>query len=272
MPEKKDHFEVIELLKSLEETPERDRGAARRGRSQFLQYANQVVSPGGFFRLNLYIRTLIIGLLLVVVLLGSSGIIVASAHEALPGDPLYPIKLWWEGVQHDLADDRLKHLRLHLDFAEERLRELSVIDQAEAPEAIINLQEHLREVEKELLEIGDEDLHNRFDQALGSYQSIIGPVDDFADPEVNDDDEPLSTDDPIELEVNGEEDVESTPDQNRIKTPVERDDEPDDNVPSDNGSDDEHDDDEHDDDEKDDDDHSDGEDDEESNSSDEKDK
>ncbi|MFN8595537.1 MAG: DUF5667 domain-containing protein [Anaerolineae bacterium] len=80
------------------------------------------------------------GLVMLIVLVAlSSSVLVASA-QALPNDPLYPVKLAVEQFQIAVSPDRLARSELSLSFASERLAEVQrLIDRgraAEAPQAL----------------------------------------------------------------------------------------------------------------------------------------
>jgi len=59
---------------------------------------------------------------LLILLLTVAG--VAAAGNAIPGDPLYPVKRLHESVQLTLTDDAISRAELHADFAERRVDEL----------------------------------------------------------------------------------------------------------------------------------------------------
>lgn len=70
--------------------------------------------------------TLIALVLAFAVVFGGSGAVAVAAQEALPNDPLYPVKLWTEDVRVNLAFDQETRANLLLDFANRRTNELAV--------------------------------------------------------------------------------------------------------------------------------------------------
>lgn len=84
------------------------------------------------FSSRVWLRGLV-ALIIVVVL--SSSVLVASA-QALPNDPLYPLKLAVEQLQLTLSPDQLARSELNLNFAGERLAEVQrLIDRGRAMDA-----------------------------------------------------------------------------------------------------------------------------------------
>ncbi|NSW53780.1 MAG: hypothetical protein HPY85_14860 [Anaerolineae bacterium] len=71
---------------------------------------------------------------------------VYAAQSSLPGDALYPVKIWSEEVRLDASQDPDQDLALHLVFADRRIGEmLALTQQGQAPDNELNiaLQTHL---------------------------------------------------------------------------------------------------------------------------------
>ncbi len=131
----------LELRRSLDQlkpVPPRDPDVTARGRAQFLTQARTLrptVSAKPFWRQigwNIFpqkevrMSTLMALVLALAVAFGGSGAVAVAAQEALPNDPLYPVKLWTEDVRVNLAFDQETRANLLLDFANRRANELTV--------------------------------------------------------------------------------------------------------------------------------------------------
>lgn len=141
--------EMDELLKLLQETPERDPRVVEQGRARYIAEVNEMFtssSPNsswlekvmmiGIFRQNrennsmsrtmkLSYSIALVALLLIFFLFSGAGITAYAAQSALPGDALYSLKTSIEQAQVRLAADAAKIAELHLEFAERRLVEIS---------------------------------------------------------------------------------------------------------------------------------------------------
>ncbi len=124
------------MFDALKETPERDPARVAKGREQFLAQAKQIsgqtVSVSWLSRLKdvfgparpaLQLSTLTIALVIGILLLGFSSSVVA-AQQAQPDQLLYPYRLWLEDQRLALTSNPESRLKLHLQYAEERLEEL----------------------------------------------------------------------------------------------------------------------------------------------------
>ena len=127
---------LFDMFDALKETPERDPARAAKGREQFLAQAKQIsgqtVSVSWLSRLKdvfgparpaLQLSTLTIALVIGILLLGFSSSVVA-ARQAQPDQLLYPYRLWLEDQRLALTSNPESRLKLHLQYAEERLEEL----------------------------------------------------------------------------------------------------------------------------------------------------
>ena len=127
---------LFDMFDALKETPERDPARATKGREQFLTQAEQIsrqtVSVSWFSRLKdvfgparpaLQLSTLTIALVIGMLLLGFSSSVVA-AQQAQPDQLLYPYRLWLENQRLALTSNPESRVKLHLQYAEDRLEEL----------------------------------------------------------------------------------------------------------------------------------------------------
>jgi hypothetical protein len=133
--------ETIEALQSIQDVPERPQAQIERGKAAFLAEAeaisSQPVSISPFQRLinsmtqpkpQLRLSTLTIAIIFAAVLLISFSGSVVAARRALPEQPLYPYKLWLEDQRLALTSSKDAQIDLHLDYAEERLREYQALE------------------------------------------------------------------------------------------------------------------------------------------------
>ena len=157
--------QLSEELAPLKKVPERNPQAAARGRAQFLEQAASLApkaaTPGvkqtrrgksfGFMALfgkspaALAVRLVLI-IAIAAGLLGAGGAAaVYAARDSLPGDSLYPVKIWGEDLQLAFARSPESVLDLNLAFAERRITEISAImdeDEGLAAQAMLRLQHH----------------------------------------------------------------------------------------------------------------------------------
>ncbi len=66
------------------------------------------------------------GIALVVVIGGTAGVVFAS-QSSLPGDWMYPVKLWGDDLRIDLTADPAEQLDLEIQIAAERLQEMQYV-------------------------------------------------------------------------------------------------------------------------------------------------
>lgn len=133
--------ETIEALQNLQEVPERPQEQIERGKAAFLtqakQISNQPVSISPLQRLinsfrqprtNMRLSTLTIAIIFAAALLISFSGSVYAARYALPDDILYSYKLWLEDQRLAFTPGKETQIELHLDYAEERLREYQALN------------------------------------------------------------------------------------------------------------------------------------------------
>jgi len=127
---------LLDMFEALKETPERDPARAAQSREQFLAQAKEIstktVSVSWFSRLKdvfgpgrpaLQLSTLTIAIVIGMLLLGFSSSVVA-ARQAQPDQILYPYKLWLEDQRLALTSNPESRVKLHLQYAEDRLEEI----------------------------------------------------------------------------------------------------------------------------------------------------
>lgn len=135
----KPELELLRSLAQLKPVPPRDPNVTARGRAQFLAQAeilHPAVSAEPFWRQigwkNIFpqkevrVSTLIALVLAFAVAFGGSGAVAVAAQDAMPNNPLYPVKLWTEDVQVNLAFDPETRANLLLDFADRRATEVTL--------------------------------------------------------------------------------------------------------------------------------------------------
>jgi len=213
---------TIQILRTLKETPPRDEDAVTRGRQAFLTQAQQISDQpvsipllkrliNGFSRPKVQMRfsTLTIGIILGVLLLTFSSSAYA-ARLSKPGQFLYPFKLWLEDSRMSLTKQTDQQIDLHLIYAEERLKELSVPDNvystSDIDRAMNNLSSHLDAVNSLMSEVeSDDGQQERLDMILREYQQIENQEGDIEFEEIQDGDSSSSEQDGIPGEENGSE-------------------------------------------------------------------
>jgi hypothetical protein len=85
-------------------------------------------------------------LIAIVILFGGGGATALAAQDSLPGDLLYPVKIWSENNQLTLASTNQHRLELTLGFSNQRVVEMTRLQAAgkDIPESAgLRLQEHL---------------------------------------------------------------------------------------------------------------------------------
>lgn len=135
----KPELELLRSLDQLKSVPPRDPNVTARGRAQFLAQAETLrsaVSAEPFWRQigwkNIFpqkevrVPTLIALVLAFAVALGGSGAVAVAVQDAMPNDPLYPVKLWTEEVQVNLTFDPETRANLLLDLANRRATEVTL--------------------------------------------------------------------------------------------------------------------------------------------------
>jgi len=213
---------AIQILRTLKETPPRDEDAVTRGRQAFLTQAQQISDQpvsipllkrliNGFSRPKVQMRfsTLTIGIILGVLLLTFSSSAYA-ARLSKPGQFLYPFKLWLEDSRMSLTKQTDQQIDLHLIYAEERLKELSVPDNvystSDIDRAMNNLSSHLDAINNLMGdEEGDHGQKEQLDKILLEYQQLESQENDVEFEEQIDGNSSSSEQDDIPVEEHGSE-------------------------------------------------------------------
>ncbi|HMN13075.1 MAG TPA: DUF5667 domain-containing protein, partial [Bellilinea sp.] len=137
-------FEIVSLVKKLQQSPERDQRAATGGRAIFLAEAQMYPLPVSippkrrhiewktfFFRkANPKMATISTLILIFTLLFGGTGATVYAAQNSLPDETLYPVKLMTEDIRVGLSPRSDDRLELALQFAQKRLDEMLAMNQA----------------------------------------------------------------------------------------------------------------------------------------------
>ncbi|MBP1692548.1 MAG: hypothetical protein H6Q37_431 [Chloroflexi bacterium] len=149
MIKKSDNQDVLDpqlkaYLDQLRPTPERDPGAAARGKADFTSEVDRLFgtppqeTPVTVFQLisaklaalqmrntlPTAITAIMAGIVILFILTGGAVITASAAQSALPGDALYPLKTRLEQSQTQLTSSASRQVTLHLQFAERRLDEV----------------------------------------------------------------------------------------------------------------------------------------------------
>lgn len=141
---------LLDQLQVLKEQPRRDPKAAAQARSAYLSQVSDLIQEHARDQSKVaqkvglpesIARTLQAAFsprrpvyalawlaLLVVFLFAAGGISVAAAQNSLPGETLYPVKVFSEGVQHWLRPAPQQQVRLALEFANRRVEEMISLD------------------------------------------------------------------------------------------------------------------------------------------------
>lgn len=137
-------FEIVSLVKKLQQSPERDQRAATGGRAIFLAEAQMYPLPVSitpkrrhiewktFFsrKANPKMATISTLILIFTLLFGGTGATVYAAQNSLPDETLYPVKLMTEDIRVGLSPRSDDRLELALQFAQKRLDEMLAMNQA----------------------------------------------------------------------------------------------------------------------------------------------
>ena len=166
--------EVHRLLRELDHVPPRSPERALRARSVMLDQAHQLAPAARDLRVpapangpftkrkgSRPMMTAIASLLLALGLVLGGGGAVFAAQDALPTDPLYPVKLLTEDAQVSVTSEADARTVLLLQYADRRLVELGLLGPA-APEVIepvvARFQEQLDAALRQALEATDSEL------------------------------------------------------------------------------------------------------------------
>lgn len=79
-----------------------------------------------------FVRPLVIGCLVMVMVFGSWVTGVSASYNSLPGDVLYPVKIATEAVQTTLAPNKKEEIKLRVEFATRRAEEVKTITKSAA--------------------------------------------------------------------------------------------------------------------------------------------
>jgi len=164
----KDQNELEQFLKQrLDEiklVPPRDPKTASRARAQFLGMA---VSASEFprqkgwksiFRKERFAMNAILSILVIAGLLFGGGMTVSAAQDALPNEPLYPVKTWTEDLSLQLqkgSEDRVNRL---MELAQVRVQEMDqlVANDKTIPDMVqLRLEQHIQQALQTCLTMDD---------------------------------------------------------------------------------------------------------------------
>jgi hypothetical protein len=139
---------ALAVHQSVAVTP--DPNYARLARAQFAARVQAGPPRPWWQKWSMALRPVAIALLTVVIVGSVAGGSVAASQEALPGEPLYPIKRVQESARLVVARDDLERATLRARFAERRLRELRQLDvpstTAHGDELAQQIADHMRAV------------------------------------------------------------------------------------------------------------------------------
>jgi len=138
---------LIEKIKLMGPTPERDPLLAAQGRKKFLSQLEEITAVvpesrlawlAGLFKSGesngstvgtkkpkFAFSTLVVLIVLFVMVFGGASATAYASQSALPGDALYPIKTSLEVTQISLANDAYVKAQLNLEFAQKRMNEIT---------------------------------------------------------------------------------------------------------------------------------------------------
>jgi hypothetical protein len=133
---------IIKSLSALQSIPPRSQDAEKSGRARFLEEAATLRQNGLASRQKRHLNgramfpllfsrttrpiwmTVVAVFMAIALILGSGGAVVYASQGSLPGQPLYPVKLFSEDLRLNLANDPQSQLHLNLEFANRRLDEI----------------------------------------------------------------------------------------------------------------------------------------------------
>jgi len=138
---------LIEKLALIGATPDRDLNSAFKGRERFLAEVeglpigsstekkgwlagllgsdNSAGNSVWLFNRKFAFSTVLAVIVVGVMLFGGASATAFASQSALPGDALYPVKMGLEQTQISLANDAYVQAKLHLEFAQRRLEEIT---------------------------------------------------------------------------------------------------------------------------------------------------
>lgn len=97
----------------------------------------------------------VIPLVVIVVagIIGSSGVTVAASQKSIPGDALYGVKQATENVRVAAATSKKDKAKVHLDIAEEKVKEIEKLEEKGATEKITEAAQNLEDSQDQALEL-----------------------------------------------------------------------------------------------------------------------
>lgn len=192
--------EIEKLLDVLRDVPPREEDSIAKSREAYLEaVANlpEPVSKKQFLRLKfrksyyqLRFRTLTIAVLLSTIF-GGGAITVGASQTSLPGENLYPLKIWIENIRMGLTSDGTKKIELHLIFASERLDEINQLESmgiSDVPEEIsVDFIHHIEDASQLLSsETNQSEYEQEIDELLTEYGELEGEDIETEDSEEDD--------------------------------------------------------------------------------------
>jgi hypothetical protein len=139
--------ELLEKLNLLAATPNRDPELVAKGRERFLAELEGLPAarvpesrgwlaglfgsrnPGGnsvrIFNQKFALSTILALVVVAIMLFGGASATAFASQSSLPGDALYPLKMGLEQTQISLANDAYIQAKLHLEFAQRRMDEIT---------------------------------------------------------------------------------------------------------------------------------------------------
>ena len=122
------------------------------------------------------LQAAVILLLIVSIVVGSTGVGLA-AQNALPGEPLYPVKLALEQVELLTTFDLAKEIRLHVAFAQNRLSEVGQLllegNYALIPGTLARFESHITQAVQKLEVLAIQDADKARDVASMVHSVLI---------------------------------------------------------------------------------------------------
>lgn len=86
-------------------------------------------------------------------IIGSSGVTVAASQKSIPGDALYPVKKVTENVRVAAAISKKDKAKVHLDIAEEKVKEIEKLEEKGKTEKIAETAQNLEDSQDQALEL-----------------------------------------------------------------------------------------------------------------------
>lgn len=86
-------------------------------------------------------------------LVSASGVTVAASQKSIPGDALYGVKQATENVRVAVAISKQDKAKVHLDIAEEKVKEIEKLEEKGKTEKIVEAAQNLEESQDQALEL-----------------------------------------------------------------------------------------------------------------------